>query len=327
MRRNDDVVHFEQRIVRRSRLFLEDIETCAHDFAVLQRLYHRRLIHGGATAGVDEVRGGLHSLEKVCADQFARLVVQRGVHGHEIGVRCKLLQCRNRPDSIFLCNPRRAVRVVSNDIHSQRLRLASNCARDVPERHQPERLPVDRRHRHNGVACVRAPPALAHQVVQDGQLLRASHQHQDCVVRHLFRAEPRAVDDHHSLIGRGVVVNMVEAVAANYDRLRRVYLLDDLARHLHAAVQDDIRALAGFDDLTLRLDDAHFNLIVQTFQSVLDERGVGRRPSYICYFMLCQFNSSFVSSCLACLVEFPFAGSYLSLLPNRSLISSGVRLL
>ena len=85
---------------------------------------------------------------------------------------------------------------------------------------------------------------------------------------------------------------MIEAVAANDYRLRGVYLLDDLARHLHAAVQYDIRALAGLDDLALRLNDTDLKLVVQPFKAVLDKRRIRRASSNVCYLVFCQFGSS-----------------------------------
>ena len=87
MRRQDQPVAFEQRIVGLGRLVDLHVERGALDATAVQSLDQRLLVDDAAARTIDDVGGGLHHGEFRRADQVARVVLQRAMHGNEIGAR------------------------------------------------------------------------------------------------------------------------------------------------------------------------------------------------------------------------------------------------
>ena len=68
-----------QRVIRRQRLGVEDIEAGVAELAGLQRVDHRFLVDNGAARGVDQDRAWLHRLEAGARHHSAGLVVEQQV--------------------------------------------------------------------------------------------------------------------------------------------------------------------------------------------------------------------------------------------------------
>ena len=83
MRRHDDVLQAEQLTL--VRLGGEDVERGARDLAGANRGGQRRLIDELAAGGVDDSNAVAHRLERIGADEAARLVGQRQVQRDEVG--------------------------------------------------------------------------------------------------------------------------------------------------------------------------------------------------------------------------------------------------
>ena len=92
MRRQDDVVEPDQRIVEREWLDLEDVEAGAGDPAIAQRGHERLLIDQLAPADVDEVGGWLHQGQLRRADQSAGRLGEPAVQADEVRLAQDLFQ-------------------------------------------------------------------------------------------------------------------------------------------------------------------------------------------------------------------------------------------
>ena len=217
-----------------------------------QRLYERRFVHDRPSAGVDEVGRLLHRLEETLAYQLFGLAVERRVNGHEVGIGGEFFQAADESDSVFARYPRGQIWVVGDDVHAESMRLARDRARYVAERDQSERLVIYGRHGHNRVTGLGAPLSCLGKLVELGEFLGAGKNHDYGVVGYFLGAEAGCVDDHDALVRSGLVINVVEAVAPDHNRLDAFGLLDDLARDGHAAGVDyDVGARHSFDDLAV----------------------------------------------------------------------------
>ncbi|MBI2509569.1 MAG: thiamine pyrophosphate-binding protein, partial [Betaproteobacteria bacterium] len=92
--RQDGVLEGEDRVARRRRLDLEDVEARARDPALPERTDERRLIDQLASGHVDEVRRGLHERELGLADHGARAVRETAVEAYEVRFAQDLLEAR-----------------------------------------------------------------------------------------------------------------------------------------------------------------------------------------------------------------------------------------
>src|SRR6185369_17415264 len=68
VRRHDHVVELPERMARRQRLAVEDVEHGARDLLALERGQERRLVDDGAASDVDQPAARLHRLERRGAD-------------------------------------------------------------------------------------------------------------------------------------------------------------------------------------------------------------------------------------------------------------------
>ena len=127
--------------------------------------------------------------------------------------------------------------------------------------------------------------------MEQRELLRACHEQEYGVVGYLFGAEAGAVHYHHAFFRGGVVVDVVESVAADDYRLGGVDLVDHLLWHRYAAVQDDVRTLDGLYDFSGTVDDMYVQLIVDAFEALLDEGRVHLASRYVRYFARGHFFS------------------------------------
>ena len=87
VRRGDDLIKAEQRIIGRRRLFLEHVERRTGDLAAAQGINQRRFINQSAARAVDEAHARLHLFNARRVDDAARLFGERRVQGDEVGAR------------------------------------------------------------------------------------------------------------------------------------------------------------------------------------------------------------------------------------------------
>ena len=148
----------------------------------------------------------------------------------------------------------------------------------LPKATRAESLAVNRRHRRDLQAGAGVPLSRFHQPVEVGQLLGAGQQQHEGVIGHLLGAKPGGVDHHDALLGGGVVVDVVEAVAEADDGLGGVDFLDDFARHRHALVDDHVGALDGLDGLAGAAAHMRLQVVILPLQLLFDDLGVRFRP-------------------------------------------------
>ena len=164
MRRPDDVRELEQSFARGQRLRVEDVETCAGDASLAQRLDERVLIDDRAARDVDEEGGRLHQPQPARVEQAARLVGQRAGDDDDVGVREQRLE-GNVPHPVL--GHRRPLR--DENVHLPRRQQAHDLASDPAVADHAER-PAREAHalRHEAartpIALVERPVALAEAV-------------------------------------------------------------------------------------------------------------------------------------------------------------------
>ena len=168
--------------------------------------------------------------------------------------------------------------------HLPRDRPADPSETDDPERATPH--PVDHLAAPHVPAARPEPPAGLRDVAQAGQ------QQRDRVRRHLVRAVRRHVADHDAEVGRRIDVDVVRADSVADDDAAAPEAPEKLARHLEAAAEDAVGALAqaerllerhrvGVDELTAsRLD--HLALVARGGVAVFDQDD--REASHTCRF-------------------------------------------
>src|SRR5215475_8897280 len=71
-----DIVHVEQGIVRRSGLFLQNVEPCCHNLPSLQSPDESRLVNHRPATGVDQHCGGFHEVKFSVANHASGLPCQ-----------------------------------------------------------------------------------------------------------------------------------------------------------------------------------------------------------------------------------------------------------
>ena len=92
VRRRHNMVHSQQRVVRRQWFLLEHIESGTTYFAPLQRVDESRFVDQGSTTRVDENRSPLHQRQPFGVDDVPRSGGQRSVTGDDVGGAEQLLQ-------------------------------------------------------------------------------------------------------------------------------------------------------------------------------------------------------------------------------------------
>src|SRR5580704_8242222 len=87
MGRQRDVRQFGQRMIRRQRLDVEDIEAGMADMAGLQGVDHRGFVDHGAARGVDEDDARLHRGDAFCGKKAAGFVVEQKMQRDHLALR------------------------------------------------------------------------------------------------------------------------------------------------------------------------------------------------------------------------------------------------
>ena len=216
------------------RLRIPHINPRARNLPRLQRLVERLLVHHPAAAGRDQIRRRLHQRQLRRPHQTPRLRAQRRMHRHIIRPH-HLLQ-RGQPHPRRLRDRRIHIRVVGDHIQPERLRPNRRLLRNVPERHQPQRLPVERARRPQ-----RHPRPRPRRVVVRHQLPVQRQQQRHRMRRHLINAVVRDVADHNPVLRRRLPVDVVEPNPVPHHHLEPGRRLEDRPPHLPVPADDPVR--------------------------------------------------------------------------------------
>ena len=214
MRRDDDVVERQDRVVPGRRLDLEDVEPSARDAPGGERLVERALLDDRAPRGVDDVRRGLHQRDLARPDQAARRRAQRAIDRDEVGAAHHLVEAAHElhVQPAQLLGPDHGV--VGDVLHLEGHREAEDLGADVAHADQAER-PARQAHAH--VAGLLRPASLAREPVLQEQLLREAQHEGDDVGRHRASHAVGRDRQHHAPGGAGRHVDRVVADAESRD--------------------------------------------------------------------------------------------------------------
>ena len=229
MRRQDQPVARQQRIVGRRRLRDLHVERGALDAAAVERIQQRRLVDDAAARAVDDVGRRLHQGQLRRTDQVARVVLQRAMHGHEVGARQGGAEVGHRLAAHGLDLSRRIGRIDAQALEPQRVQRLRQPAADAPEP-DDEHRPSGNVH---GDELRPAAPvvALAHGAVELVQPLGQRVHHGDGVLHHRRRIGEADGGHDHAPLGRRRHVDVVEADAVARDDL-------EVGRRLHHGARD-----------------------------------------------------------------------------------------
>jgi hypothetical protein len=92
VRRADDAVEAEERVVRRGRLLLEDVERRATDVAGGDRVGERALVHEPTAGAVHEQHPLLHPRDRRSVHDVPRLIRQRDVERDHVRLAPELVE-------------------------------------------------------------------------------------------------------------------------------------------------------------------------------------------------------------------------------------------
>ncbi len=241
MRRGDYVAELEQRMVGRRRLFDENIERGAGDLARFDRLGQRGFIDDSAACAIDDAHALFHLREGGGADQPARVVGERRVHGDEIGAPKDL----SRLDQLD-AEPGRGLggedRIEADHFHLEAERAIGDDPADIAQPDDAEHLVADL-----GAGELAALPASGlERSVGRRDMTRQRHHHRDRVLGGGDAVAERAVHHDDPAPGGRVEVDVVDADAGASDHLERGGAVDNLARDFGRAA--DQQRVVGRDD-------------------------------------------------------------------------------
>ena len=222
MRRDDHVAELEQRMVRRRRLFDEDIERRTGDFARAQRLRQRGLIDDSAARAIDNPHALFHFGERSRTDHPARVVGERRVHRDKVGALENLLETRQLD-----ADPRRRLggeeRIIAEHLHLEADRAVGDDAADIAEPDHAQRLVA-----HFGAGELAALPAAGpERSVGGGDMTRERHHHRDRVLGGRDAIARGAVHHDYPAAGGGFEIDVVDPDARASDHLERFRAVDN----------------------------------------------------------------------------------------------------
>ena len=140
MRRDNNLVQCQQRVIGWHRLLDEDIERRSGDLARLDCRVEGFLIDQSATRAVDDPHAILHLCKSGLTDNAARLVGQRRMNSQEIGVAQYLVKRRNLDPG--LCRDFTGDEwIVGDDLHRQPERPRGDDLSNIAQPDHAKRLP------------------------------------------------------------------------------------------------------------------------------------------------------------------------------------------
>jgi hypothetical protein len=216
VRRDNDVIELEQRVVGLHRFLLEDIQAGAGDLSRGQCSVQRCLVHDRTARRVDQVGTAFHEPDQARADQAARLLAQRAVDAQEVRFAEQGVHI-DQPHAECIRHHRVRNRVVRDELHVEWFREAKQFGADVADTDGPQRAPGQAG---ADVVHLLAPSAGAREPVLDEHLLR-QHQHEG--QRRSGDRTPHAIwrnREQHAGPGAGRDVDAVVTDAETRDQLQ-----------------------------------------------------------------------------------------------------------
>src|SRR6185312_9749261 len=137
VRRQQDVVQRQDRVIRIGRLLFQDIEPGPGDQAVLQNLRQRLLVHDRSTRRIDEISGRLHETEPIRIDDMVRFGRQRNADRQHVGTAEHVLEAHQLDAQIGCCLLVR-VWIVRDELHVEGLQQAKYFGADVADTERAE---------------------------------------------------------------------------------------------------------------------------------------------------------------------------------------------
>ncbi len=207
VRRDDHRVDLEQRRLGH-RLGREHVERGAGDHAIAQALGEVGLVDDAATSDVHHSQARLRLHQQITVDQPDRLGRLRQVHGEEVRLGNDLIE-RHQLDAHLLRPVLRHERVVGHQAHAETLGTIGDQLADPAEADDPERLVAEL----DALPAAALPTPLHQRGVGLGHVARRRHQQRHRVFGRGDDVALRRVDHHHTTLGSGIDVDVVEADA------------------------------------------------------------------------------------------------------------------
>ncbi|OPZ06853.1 MAG: hypothetical protein BWZ10_02934 [candidate division BRC1 bacterium ADurb.BinA364] len=227
MRREDDVVERQQRVVGRGRLLFENIECRAAEMARAQRRDQGRLVDHRAAGGVDQQRPGARRRQPLGVEEAARRFVLRQMDADRVGLgQCLERVLRIERDSplarsAFRRDPGAARRFVHRpgahrrNAHAQpEMSDARDSPADGAESEDGQRLAFQFDARPRSLES-----ALAHKRVLAGDMPRQGAKEPDGMLGHARIEHAGSVGDHDAASpSLGLVHSIVADAETGDDR-------------------------------------------------------------------------------------------------------------
>ena len=205
MRRGDDVLELEQRAVG-ARLLGEHVQAGGGDLAGLERVVQRGLVDDAAAGGVDQHQAGLGLGELLGADQTGGLRGLRQVHAHEVGLGEERVEV-DQPNAHLRGTAGLHVGVVGDHVHAERAQPLGDQHADPPEADDADGLLVEL----DAGVLRPLPLAVAQCGVGRADVAGRGEHQRDRELGGGDDVRGGRVDDHHTALGGGPDVDVVQA--------------------------------------------------------------------------------------------------------------------
>ena len=257
MRGDQNAVGAVERVLRRRRLHVDHVQRRACNPTGIDGPVERLRVDDPPAGGVDQECRRLHFCQGRRVDQVLRLLRQRQVQSHEVGLGQEPVEV-GRFDAAAAHLAFVNVRVPRQQPPAKSSRLLGNRAPDPPKADDPQRAAKAASHR---IGRLRLPHAGANIRRTRVQVAQRVQEQRHCVRGDLVGAVVGHVGDVYARRGRRVDVDIVHANRRLDDRQATRKLAQDLGRDRHIADQQSDGLLTGLDQLRFgragTLDQVH----------------------------------------------------------------------
>jgi hypothetical protein len=257
VRREDDILAREQRVVLGRGLALEDVERGALEPSRRERVGERELVDEATARAVHEPCAGLHREDALAREDVARLVAVGDVQADEVGAREQLVEGQEL-DAFERRALAREVGIVGHDLHGEAEPARGDHATDATEADDAERLAGDLA---SGELAAQLPLARAHRAIAARHVAREREHERDRELGGGGRIAGGSVHHDHSARGGRIDVDVVHAHAGATDHLQARRRVEDRARHLGGRAHDEcLHVVDARDELRFLEAGAHLGL-------------------------------------------------------------------
>src|SRR5262245_20358137 len=256
MRRHDDLLELQERMIGRRWLLLEHVEGGAGNAARLDRARQRQLVDEPAAGAVDQAHAGLEARQLGLAEQVARVASERRVDRDEVGTGQKLVEL-DRFHAQALGGLARQVGIVGDHLHAEPGGPTRHFGADPTQADDAQHLAEEL----HALQAALLPAAGLQCEVGGGKPPGHREQEPHGVLGDRGGVAARRVHDDHAALGGGVDVDRVDAGAGATDDLEPAARLDRGARHLGGAADDEALVLTDpRDQVALAQRAAHLDI-------------------------------------------------------------------